>query len=78
MEPQRTDYLIGCINPDAVAATYRCGHCNSETGTYLDDNGITHIAVHHDDGCPVLAGTLSTTPDTLRALASTIPATFRA
>lgn len=75
MEPVRTDYVIG-IPAAQLAATYQCGHCISEASTYTDDNGIEHIAVQHDDGCPVLAGALSALPDALRA-AKSIPDTFR-
>ncbi|MFF3872921.1 hypothetical protein [Streptomyces sp. NPDC001978] len=77
MEPTRTDYVIGDIPAATLAAAYQCGHCTSETSTFTDDNGIEHIAVHHDDGCPVLTGTLSALPDALRA-AGTIPDTFKA
>ncbi|MFF5004108.1 hypothetical protein ACFY3G_14835 [Streptomyces phaeochromogenes] len=78
MEPKRTDYLVGNINPTAIAATYQCGHCNSETGTRTDDLGIVHVVVHHDDGCPVLNGTLSAAPDAARAAAKNLPDTFKA
>jgi hypothetical protein len=76
MEPTRTDYLVGAINAEAIAATYQCGHCNSETSLTADDAGIHHIAVHHDDGCPVLTGALPSAPDVARAL-TRIPDTFK-
>ncbi|WP_327430937.1 hypothetical protein [Streptomyces sp. NBC_01236] len=76
MEPTRTDYLVGTLGAHAIAATYQCGHCNSETSTRTDDLGIVHVAVHHDDGCPVLTGALSSALDVARAVAS-IPDTFR-
>lgn len=75
--PRHTDYLIGDVNPDALATTYQCGHCHSETGTRADEVGIVHIAVHHDDGCPVLTGALPSTPDVVRALVGRVPDTFR-
>ncbi|MEV6833602.1 hypothetical protein AB0N17_03565 [Streptomyces sp. NPDC051133] len=75
--PDRTDWLIGALNAGALAAAYQCGHCSSETSHTTDDNGIVHVAVRHDDTCPVLAGALSSTPDVVRALASHIPDTFR-
>ncbi|MFJ2259930.1 hypothetical protein ACIOKD_16580 [Streptomyces sp. NPDC087844] len=77
MEPTRTDYLIGDIDPHTLATTYQCGHCNSDTSTRTDDLGIVHLVVHHDDGCPVLNGTLSAAPDAARAAAKHIPDTFR-
>lgn len=76
MEPTRTDWLVGDLNPAAIAAAYACGHCNSTTKLRTID-GIGRVVVHHDDSCPVLAGTLSAAPDALRAVASSIPATFR-
>lgn len=77
MEPTRTDYLVGQINPQAVATAYQCSHCNSETSTRTDEHGIVRVAVHHDDGCPVLTGVLSSAPDALRAVAAGVPGTFR-
>jgi hypothetical protein len=78
MEPTRTDWLIGQINPEDVAAAYTCGHCNSTTELRTTDDGIIRVAVHHDDGCPVLTGVLSSAPDALRAVqAGTVPDTFR-
>ncbi|MEU1117809.1 MULTISPECIES: hypothetical protein [unclassified Streptomyces] len=76
MEPTRTDFLVGAINTEAIAATYQCGHCNSTT-EHRTTNGVTSVAIHHDDGCPVLTGTLSAAPDALRAIQATIPDTFR-
>lgn len=77
MEPTRTDWLVGTINAEALAAAYTCGHCNSKTSTRTID-GIVRVAVHHDDGCPVLTGVLPSTPDALRAVAAgAVPDTFR-
>lgn len=51
-----------------LARSYECGHCRSEvTGVRRDEYGIDRISVVHDDGCPVLAGTLPDTPDAFRA-----------
>jgi hypothetical protein len=77
VEPTRTDWLVGDIDPLAIASNYQCGHCNSVSDVRTVD-GILRVAVHHDDGCPVLTGALSSTPDALRAVAATIPDTFRA
>lgn len=74
MQAERTTYLVGNIDAGALAAAYSCGHCSSDTSTHTDDDGITHVAIHHDDGCPVLNGALSALPDTLRAI---VPDTFR-
>ncbi|WP_405797223.1 hypothetical protein [Streptomyces sp. NBC_01506] len=32
-----------------------------------DHHGNPHLLIHHDDGCPVLTGAVSSIPDTLRA-----------
>ncbi|MGW4974682.1 hypothetical protein [Streptomyces mirabilis] len=77
MEPKRTDYLMGHLDPATFAAAYECGHCTSEIGIRTDDSGITHVVVRHDDDCPVLNGTLSAMPDALRALVGIVPDTFR-
>jgi hypothetical protein len=74
--PRRTDYLVGDVDPDTIAAAYRCGHCHADTGTFTDEAGIVHISVHHDDGCPVLTGVVSSVPDVARAVAGHVPATF--
>lgn len=59
----------------AMAANYRCGHCNSEPPKLTqDEHGTWHLGIVHDDGCPVLTGTLSALPDTIRAV---VPDTFR-
>ena len=53
----------------SLAANYQCGHCNSNPATLTQDEyGIWHVSIAHDDGCPVLLGTLSALPDTFRAL----------
>jgi hypothetical protein len=77
MDPHRTDFLVGDLNPLALAAAYTCGHCTSDTSTRTNDRGIVHVVIHHDDGCPVLTGTLSSAPDALRAIAAGIPDTFK-
>lgn len=77
MDPTRTDWLVGALSADALAASYRCGHCNSDTGMHTDDTGIVHVTVHHDPGCPVLTGVLPSAPDVLRALDGDVPDTFR-
>ncbi|MFJ6934465.1 hypothetical protein [Streptomyces sp. NPDC101132] len=77
MQPHRTTYAAGpteLIN--RITANYRCGHCNSDTEAWTDQHGNPHLTIHHDDGCPVLAGTLPAIPDTLRAAG--IPDAFRA
>lgn len=52
----------------ALAANYRCGHCNSEPARLAqDEHGTWHLGIAHDDACPVLSGALSDLPDTLRA-----------
>ncbi|MFB6567367.1 hypothetical protein [Streptomyces noursei] len=53
----------------ALAAAYTCGHCNSNTARLAQaEDGMWHIGIEHDDGCPVLNGTVSDIHDTLRAL----------
>lgn len=78
MDLQRTDYLIGDLDPHALAAAYSCGHCNSETSTRTDEHGIVRLVIHHDDGCPVLTGVLPSAPDVVRAVVGHVPETFRA
>ncbi|MFJ3978354.1 hypothetical protein [Streptomyces sp. NPDC090021] len=66
--PNFTNLVAGPADLIAhLTANYRCGHCNSETETRTDPHGFPHLVIHHDDGCPVLEGTLSSLPDTLRA-----------
>ncbi|KOU48985.1 hypothetical protein ADK55_19140 [Streptomyces sp. WM4235] len=68
MKPHHTTYAAGPTELIArIAANYQCGHCNSETEARTDQHGTIHLVTHHDDGCPVLEGTLSAIPDTLRA-----------
>ncbi|MFD9519315.1 hypothetical protein [Streptomyces sp. NPDC059979] len=70
--PNHTDLIAGPAALIAhIAASYSCGHCNSETEARTDRHGNPHLVIHHDDGCPVLEGTLSSLPDTLRAARST-------
>ncbi|QJS13220.1 hypothetical protein HKX69_30040 [Streptomyces argyrophyllae] len=78
MQPHHSDTIIG--RPELLAAflaNYSCGHCNSETEVGIDQYGTPHLITHHDDGCPVLSGTLSSAPDVARAAAGAIPSTFR-
>ncbi len=76
MEPVRIEYLVGAINAEVIAAAYNCGHCNSTT-ELRTGGGIVRVAIHHDDGCPVLVGVLTSGPDVVRALVSPMPDTFR-
>lgn len=72
-QPHHTDYVVGDTNQlAALAANYQCGHCNSDVE--LTD---MRIEIRHDDGCPVLAGTLPSAPDVLRAVQAAVPNTFR-
>lgn len=74
--PRRTDYIIGDIDPAALAANYQCGHCCSDTALGADpDTGGSRLEIRHDDGCPVLTGVLSALPDAVRA--ASVPNTFR-
>lgn len=53
----------------ALAAAYTCGHCNSDPAKLTQDEyGIWHLAIGHDDGCPVLSRAVSDIPDTFRAI----------
>ncbi|MFE3925596.1 hypothetical protein [Streptomyces sp. YIM B13508] len=65
----------------AYAAWYRCSHCgDSETGppsADLHTIGLAHIDIRHDDGCPVMGGTVSDIPDAVRALEARREATGR-
>ena len=60
--------------PASVAATgaaYRCSDCPSETGRpYRDRDGIWHVRILHEPGCPVLGGVTSPLADSLRAAAA--------
>jgi hypothetical protein len=50
------------------AAQYKCSHCNSRVdGLTRDTTGIYHVAICHDDSCPVLRGTLTDIHDAIRA-----------
>jgi len=76
--PHHTDYLYGDVDFETLATHYRCGHCNSTTSLGTDSTtGLPDVCIHHDDGCPVLNGTLPSTPDVLRALVGHVPDTFR-
>ncbi|GAA1925513.1 hypothetical protein GCM10009837_58580 [Streptomyces durmitorensis] len=51
-----------------LAKVYRCGHCRSEVrGIHRDADGIEHLDVRHDGGCPVLSGAVADTGDVFRA-----------
>lgn len=53
----------------ALAAAYACGHCNSDPAQLVQDQyGIWHLAIGHDEGCPVLTGAVSDLPDAVRAI----------
>lgn len=66
----RLDIAIGRFAPGDLSA-YTCGHCNSELEPLRTDDGIVHLAVLHDNGCPVLTGALSAAPDVARAIQTT-------
>jgi hypothetical protein len=57
----------------AYAAAYRCGHCTGRARIRPrpDSAGAWHLDVRHDDGCPVLGGTVSAAPAGLRAASAT-------
>ncbi|MFI8106288.1 hypothetical protein [Streptomyces sp. NPDC086023] len=68
MQPHHTTLIAGPTDLIAlIAANYRCGHCHSEAEAWTDQHGNPHLNIHHDNGCPVLAGTLPAAPDMLRA-----------
>ncbi|MFI9063243.1 hypothetical protein ACIGQE_15375 [Streptomyces sp. NPDC053429] len=68
MQTHHTTYAAGPAHLVArIAASYTCGHCNSDTEAWIDHDGNPHVNIHHDDGCPVLEGTLSAAPDVARA-----------
>ncbi|MCP9209959.1 hypothetical protein [Streptomyces cucumeris] len=75
--PDRTDLVAGPARLlAALVSNYRCGHCTGEVTELAanEETGTLHARIQHDDGCPVLAGAISTLPDTLRAAT---PDTFR-
>jgi hypothetical protein len=50
------------------ARQYRCSHCHSHVdGIVKDPSGIWRMMICHSASCPVLRGTLTDVPDTLRA-----------
>jgi hypothetical protein len=59
----------------AFARAYRCQDCTGRARLRPrpDSNGVWHLDVRHDDGCPVLAGTVSPAPAGLRAAAAAGP-----
>lgn len=59
-------------SPAEIAAgfanAYRCGHCRSRSGDRVEvAPGFFYLKIHHDDGCPVLTGVISSAPDVFRA-----------
>ncbi|WCD86384.1 hypothetical protein KPP03845_102730 [Streptomyces xanthophaeus] len=72
LQPKHSQVIAGPASlVAAIVASYSCGHCNSETEAHTDHHGNPHLVIHHDDTCPVLEGTLSSLPDTLRAATHT-------
>ncbi|MGW7361986.1 hypothetical protein ACWGI8_00810 [Streptomyces sp. NPDC054841] len=70
MKPHRSNLIAGPTDLiAAIVRSYKCGHCNSDTEARRDQHGNPHLVIHHDDGCPVLTGAISSIPDTLRAAA---------
>ncbi|WP_405597591.1 hypothetical protein OG741_13950 [Streptomyces sp. NBC_01410] len=68
--PERSDIVGGpALLIAALLSNYQCGHCDSETEVRHDRHGNPHLIIHHDDGCPVLTGAISSIPDTVRAAA---------
>ncbi len=52
----------------AYSAAYRCSDCTSTIGkTYRDEFGVWHIAIEHDETCPVLTGTTDPFADVVNA-----------
>lgn len=51
-----------------AADAYACGHCRSTTrGVTVDQHGVNHLHISHDDSCPVLNGAVSDEGDVIRA-----------
>lgn len=47
-------------NVARYAAAYRCTDCTGRAGKiWRDHAGVWHVAIQHDDGCPVLTGRVS-------------------
>ncbi|MGW6456654.1 hypothetical protein ACWF94_12150 [Streptomyces sp. NPDC055078] len=70
MDPVRSTFAAGDRRLIArMVSNYECGHCTGRVESLTTDEktGILHAFIEHDDGCPVLAGTLSPIPDTFRA-----------
>jgi hypothetical protein len=61
----------------ALVSNYQCGSCGGEVETLAITGGLINAHIAHDDNCPVLAGVVSSIPDTLRAAGGHIPDTFR-
>lgn len=55
---ERRQLIIGKAEAvTALAAGFTCPDCHSNHGrTWVDEDGITHVTVEHDDGCPYLRG----------------------
>ncbi|MEW2135514.1 hypothetical protein AB0892_02700 [Streptomyces sp. NPDC005409] len=59
-----------------MVSNYQCGHCTGEVAYLATNSDTLHAGIEHDDGCPVLAGTLPAFPDLARA--AQVPDTFKA
>lgn len=54
-----------------IAANYTCGHCDSDPASLTQDAlGAWHLAIPHDDNCPVRTGAVSAAADVARALST--------
>lgn len=40
----------------AVGKAYRCPTCDADTRLVVDEHGVHHLHVFHDDTCPRLNG----------------------
>lgn len=40
----------------AIAKAYRCPDCDADTRLEVDEHGLHHLHVLHDDTCPRLNG----------------------
>ena len=48
-----------------------------QSGAFRKGQDVAHIHIRHDDGCPVMGGTVSDIPDAVRALEARREATGR-
>lgn len=54
------------------AKSYRCSHCHSRVTEIVQSSSrMFRVMVAHDNGCPVLTGTLPDVPDAVRAAMAT-------